>query len=181
MAIHTMTTDPIRASYTLDETHARILGWDTTFNGPLMIETTYEGCVIRIWERNGYDDSDFIAQVWDDSRGEVIQVVYASTRGWSYANSAKVDVTPEVMEKIEKWHAALKLEQDRQDAIAELATVRVGKTVRIVKGRKIAKGTVATVLHIARNEYDASNPKVMVQFERKIVTTYMNNLEVVHE
>jgi hypothetical protein len=50
--------------------------------------------VLVTYERNGYDDSDFCALVWDDSR--VKEVTYASTRGWTYHNSTVVDATPEV-------------------------------------------------------------------------------------
>ncbi len=66
---------------------------------PLYMETTYVGCVVAVGERNGYDDSDFIATVWDEDKGQFKTIVYASTRGWTYPNGAKMDAPRELAEQ----------------------------------------------------------------------------------
>ncbi|QDN94948.1 hypothetical protein FNV58_01050 (plasmid) [Streptomyces sp. RLB1-9] len=62
-------------------------------------ERTYEGAVLRLRERNGYDDSDFYALVWDEEQQRVREIQYATTRGWTYHNGASIDATHEVIAK----------------------------------------------------------------------------------
>ena len=59
-------------------------------------QSSYVGAVLETYERNGYDDSDFLAVVWDGE--QVTTREYASTRGWTYHNAASVDATPQVRE-----------------------------------------------------------------------------------
>ena len=81
-------------------------GWDGVTG---TIETTYEGAVLSTGERNFRDDSDFYAKVWDETTGTVKTVEYATTRGWTYANSADVDATPEVRAKAARFFTILTL------------------------------------------------------------------------
>lgn len=53
--------------------------------------------MLALRERNGYDDSDFLALVGDPKTGEASWVEYATTRGWTYPNNATVDATPELV------------------------------------------------------------------------------------
>lgn len=103
---------------------------------PLYMETTYIGRVLEIREENGYHDSDFYATVWDDEKGCTENILYATTRGWTYPNGAKVDATPEVKEKFRAWSA--KRQEERRLAYeAEQAMIPShGKKVRVVKGKK---------------------------------------------
>src|SRR5262245_8797785 len=64
---------------------------------------SYEGAVLQTWENNGYDDSDFLAAVWDEDTQKVKSVTYATTRGWTYHNGASVDATNDVLAKAKKW------------------------------------------------------------------------------
>lgn len=59
---------------------------------------TYKGCVIALREHNGYDDSDFFAEVYDESTGTFKEICYASTRYYCTA-TATVDATEEVKAK----------------------------------------------------------------------------------
>lgn len=59
------------------------------------------GRVVCVYEQNGYNDSDFFA-VYIDDAGRSRHVCYGTTRAWSYANTAAVDATPEVMEAYER-------------------------------------------------------------------------------
>lgn len=54
--------------------------------GPQILTTwyTHVGLCLRDYERNGYDDSDFYMEVWNDEKAEVETICFASTRGWSY-------------------------------------------------------------------------------------------------
>ena len=96
-------------------------------------KTSYEGAVLDTYERNGYDDSDFYAVVWN---GEAVtDVCYASTRGWTYHNGASVDATPETEAAALAWYRARweTGENARQDE--EAVTVSPGKTVRSLTTR----------------------------------------------
>lgn len=55
------------------------------------------GRVVSLREMNGYHDSDFYATYQSDHGFNEIE--YATTRGWTYANGASIDATPEVAER----------------------------------------------------------------------------------
>lgn len=67
-----------------------------------MLVTYYTGRVIALREMNGSDDSDFIAIVWTHE-DKLAEITYATTRGWTYANSASVDATPEILAKYDAY------------------------------------------------------------------------------
>lgn len=73
-------------------------------HGGLVVTTTHHGLVLELGERNGRDDSDFYARVWNPETGQPLSIEYASTRGWSYPNNATVDATPEVRAAYNAWH-----------------------------------------------------------------------------
>lgn len=102
----------------------------------IYLKTTYIGQVLSLRERNMYDDSDFFALVWDEETQSPREIEYASTRAWTYPNYAEVDATDEVKEKYAKWCRTAEEYQHRVAEEKEKHTVRVGKWVRIVKGRK---------------------------------------------
>lgn len=58
---------------------------------------SYVDRVLSRHERNGYDDSDFYALVWDAATQSVKSVDYASTRGWTYHNHAIIDAPAEIV------------------------------------------------------------------------------------
>ncbi len=87
---------------------------------PLFMQVSWIGCVLETRERNYHDDSDFYALVWDDSEQRVRSIDYATTRGWTYPNSATVDATPEILAKVEAWS----LEQARKAMAARIESPR---------------------------------------------------------
>ena len=111
---------------------------------PLYMETTHVGVVLALGEMNGYDDSDFYAVVWTGTGTE--RVEYASTRGWTYPNGAAVDATPEVLAAYEAHCEAARAARRAAEEAAEAATPRKGRVVKVVRGRKVPKGTVGTVI-----------------------------------
>lgn len=121
--------------------------------GPLYMETTHVGLVLFTGEHNYHEDSDFYAIVWNVEECRPQEIEYATTRGWTYPNSAKVDATPEVVALYE----AYKEEQRRsfceaRDA-AEAKTPRVGKTVKVIKGRKVPVGLQGEVFWCGKDKF----------------------------
>jgi hypothetical protein len=113
-------------------------------------EVTFEGSVIDLYERNGYDDSDFYAVVWNEERQVVDQVGYATTRGGTYANNAAIDATPEVLAKVDAYWK----KQSRDIFVAQRTTYykkpHVGAMVRVARGRKVQKGLEGRVATITK-------------------------------
>jgi hypothetical protein len=61
------------------------------------------GKVLFTGERIFASDSDFYAVVWSDEKNAPVEIDYATTRGWTYLNSATVDATHEVQSKYESY------------------------------------------------------------------------------
>ncbi len=148
---------------------------------------SHEGLVLATRERNGYDDSDFYAVVWDADAGEPKNIEYATTRGWTYANSATVDATDEVRAAYDAYLRELAAGRQAAADAAELATPRVGKTVKVIKGRKIPVGTVVAVTWYgegsvyggsARRQAVAPPMRVGLNIDGKRVYTDASNVEV---
>jgi hypothetical protein len=125
--------------------------------GPLYMETSHEGLVLSLRERNGYEDSDFYARVWDPIKKTTNEVTYATTRGWSYPNNAWVDATPEVLAEYEEYKTkrdealARAADKCRKDEAAlrfaqELLMPKLGRRVVVFKGRKVPVGTEGVVI-----------------------------------
>ena len=58
---------------------------------------THEGLCLIDNERNMYDDSDFYMTVWNPVTKRPSNIMFATTRGWSYpCYNSWVDATPEV-------------------------------------------------------------------------------------
>lgn len=109
-------------------------GWNVEERGPLLMERTYEGCVLDTYERNGYDDSDFYAIVWDGER--IRSIEYGTTRGWTYPNHAKVDATPEVIAAARASAVEPVFEAMWEAAVAASQRVENGRLVRLKRNRK---------------------------------------------
>jgi hypothetical protein len=139
-------------------------------------DVTYEGAVLATFEKNGYDDSDFYAIVWDDEKGQTKVVEYATTRGWTYPNGAVVDATDEVKAKAREWARGQlfdrKLARDRFEA----RQLKVGRKVRAFKGRKVAVGTEGWVAALVAGAY---GDRAALQVDGRLVYVAVANLEVV--
>lgn len=135
----------------------------------------YFGSVLKVWEQNGYHDSDFYCKVWDDKEG-VKTIEYDTTRcgGHGYA---VIDASKEVIAKANKWMA-------RQSYYSQIKKgygnrpIEKGLVVKVIKGRKVKKGLFVKVLEIRENDYQSYNKRVLVQLnEGSKVWTYQENLE----
>lgn len=77
-----------------------------------------QGATVAMREANGYDDSDFFATYYDAEQGKFVEVMYGSTRGWTYPANASIDATQEVAAKYEAH-----LKAERQAYAARLAAI----------------------------------------------------------
>lgn len=107
---------------------------------------THVGLCLEDRERNGYHDSDFYMVVWNPETMTTENIEYGTTRGYcGPAMGSFVDATPEVRAAYlqhlrERQEAARREHQKRLDAMPSK-----GRTVRVVKGRKVPVGTVGRV------------------------------------
>lgn len=109
-------------------------GWEG--KEPLTMEVTFMNRVLKTWENNGYDDSDFYALVWSDENNKPLEIMYATTRFWSYPNTAIVDADEETLKKYKAFCEKLEQERKAEEEKKERLNPAVkGKIVRIVKGR----------------------------------------------
>jgi len=124
--------------------------------GPLYMETTHQGLVLAKRERNGYHDSDFYAIVWNEEKNKPEEIEYASTRGWSYPNGAVVDATDEIREKYNAYVEKQRIIAQKAQEEAEARIPRRGRSVRVVKGRKISIGTEGVVFWRGPDKYKST-------------------------
>ena len=122
----------------------------TSCNGEYM----YEGCVLRKFERNGYEDSDFYALCWDENCQEVVEVEYASTRAGG-CGDAKIDITFENLLKVYRyyWNEGRRRFEALKYSTAK--KIEKGNTVIVKRGRKVPVGTTGTVFWLGTryNQY----------------------------
>lgn len=153
----------------------------------------YEGAVLATGERNGYDDSDFYAVVWDDVKGKITTVDYDTTRGGGGGN-AVIDATDEAQAKanayLEAWAYGRLVEADR----AAAAKVEKGRRVRVKKGRTAPVGVEGTVFWVGEarrfNHYGPASVRIgIATSDRKdergrnidVVWSYAHNVEVLDQ
>lgn len=96
-------------------------------------QRSYVGAVLATYERNGYDDSDFLAVVWDGE--QVTTCEYASTRGWTYHNHAAIDATPQARGAALAWYRQRLLPRLIVAEQARTTVPRVGRQVRSLTRR----------------------------------------------
>lgn len=131
--------------------------WTKEAKHPIYLKTTHKGLVLNTYERNGRDDSDFYAVVWNEDKGQCEHLLYASTRGWTYPNGAHIDATPDIVAKVEALEAAAEEKARAKRAAREAATPAKGKTVRVItksRGKDSPEvGEEGTVFYFAKDRY----------------------------
>lgn len=123
---------------------------------PLYMQTTYQGCVLDTYERNGRDDSDFYAIVWDEPNQTILHIEYASTRGWTYPNGATVDATPEVQAKAQEYLRKTAFDRWQDDNRRQAKMPYKGRKVKVIAGRKLQHGTVGEVFWFGQDSFKKS-------------------------
>ena len=114
---------------------------------------SYVGAVLALREYNMRDDSDFYAVVWDEPTQSLRQVTNSTTRCDTDGHCAEVDETPEVIAQAEPYVDRCALEQLRQENLDESRRVLKGRPVRVVKGRKVPRGTMGWVGWIEESSF----------------------------
>lgn len=108
----------------------------------------YEGCVLRTYEKNGYEDSDWYAVCWDHSKKAVVDVKYDTTRAGG-GGSAVIDATDDVIRLAYRYYWSLgRSFFDNRSNPDNAKMIRVGDTVKVVRGRKVKKGSEGTVFWV---------------------------------
>lgn len=108
----------------------------------------YEGCVIDTYEHNDPWDSDWYAVCWDRERQEPVRVQYNTTRCGS-GGDAEIDATEDVLRELYNYYRRVErkwFDETRNEEQAK--EIRKGDMVKVVRGRKIPKGTVGKVFWI---------------------------------
>lgn len=160
--------------------------------GPMVFSETHVGLVLATREENYHDDSDFYALVWNPEAQRIERVGYATTRGGGTDNNrAQADLSDEYKADVDayvisRWVETLKA-QERDawlTAANEALTPERGSTVRVVKGRKVPVGTIATVFWKGIDEYKTNRwgtyYRVGLRLEDgSTVYTSMDNVEVI--
>lgn len=135
--------------------------------------TSYEGCVLSTGEHNYYDDSDFYAMVWDEPTQSVKKVIYATTRGWTYHNGAKVDATEENRAKAEAYEGQrlvqIFTDEIKAEKLAALKELKPGAEVKSLTTRGKNKGIVGHVVKVIKSSYGPGDVAgVQVEGEDKL-------------
>lgn len=122
------------------------------------VEQVWGGLVLSEREENRYNDSYFHVTVWDGEIGAAREIMYAATAWHSESGplgheSIKriIALTPaHIWDLYSKW-------QQRQYAAAQVSYLSgyqtrqdIGATVKLVRGRKVPKGTVGRVMTIRK-------------------------------
>lgn len=132
------------------------------------VEVEYEGLVLRTGLSGGSfnDGYDYgiDALVWDPAKGAPRRVGYGSTMGMS--GTAEVDATPEVLALYEAYEAreAEKLRISREIRDRKRIDIR-GRKVRVVRGRKVPKGTEGEVFWSGPDRFNRHGVRVGLKTE----------------
>jgi len=125
--------------------------------------TSREGLVLGIYEQNMRDDSDFHAIYWNPEKKEPRDIVYATTRGWTYDNHATVDATPEVWSEFHGFLAGRLKALIFDDIWREARAITVGRQVIVVKGRKVSKGVKGRVFWEREDSYNPGKRRIGIE------------------
>lgn len=146
----------------------------------LVMVERYRGQVIREYERNGYDDSDFYAVVWDEEKQEPRHVMWGTTRAWTYACGCVVDATPEVLEKYNAWCKRRDAAWAAYHKLEAKYIPAKGKIIRSTTRRGKAKGKQGMVTWVGSSLYGGMSARFVTDSgEAVFVST--DSLEILDE
>lgn len=144
-------------------------------------EKTYEGKVLHWYEQNGYHDSDWYADVWDEENRAIKSVCFMTTR-CACSGYAELDATDDVLRQVYRYTKRMATSyydfRNEEDA----KTPHKGDIVRVVRGRKLKKGMEVPVFWAGTryNPYSRQNEeRIGVEVDGDRVFTSADNVEVV--
>jgi hypothetical protein len=118
-------------------------------------EARYTGAVLRIYNRDYRAMSDVytlatFADVWSDSESRIISILVNANFECDQSNGrAEVDATEETLAKVAAFKHAQEMQKQANEAARkahfEKTAVRVGRIMKVVKGRKVKPGTTGIV------------------------------------
>ena len=133
--------------------------WDHTVTPPAtVLRPTYDGAVLKIHGRTERVMSDVwawltYASVWDGTA--VKDVIIACDDPSSVYGEATVDATAEVLAAVAEWTKAEAVKAvatmaalDAEERLYRAKMVAKGKTLKVVKGRKVPKGTTGVCIWV---------------------------------
>ena len=107
------------------------------------------------WSVMRYCDSDWYAICWDREKQKLVEVEYDTTRAGG-GGRAEIDATPEVLREVYRRYKRLGREHfDLRTNPSNAKKVQKGDTVRVIRGRKVPKGTEGVVFWVGTryNQY----------------------------
>jgi hypothetical protein len=143
----------------------------------LWLYDTHVGICLHESERNMHDDSDFYMTYWDEESQAPKTVEFASTRGWCYpCLGSHPDATPEIVAKYEAWDRARREQAARDHEEWLRRQPAKGKTLKVVKGRKVPVGIIGTCIWLGNSGF---GPRVGIKDESgQVFWTALSNVEV---
>lgn len=79
----------------------------------IVLYESHHGLCLFEREMNGYDDSDFYMTVWDEENGCAKEIMFATTRGWTYpCYGSRPDASEEVWAKYREWKERMERENE---------------------------------------------------------------------
>ena len=150
-------------------------------NGDGVTKEYYRGCVVHWYERNGYEDSDWYADVWDEETQELKAVLFDTTRAGG-SGHAELDATDDVLRKVYRFKKRLATSRFDYKNVEKAKKARKGDTVRIIKGRKVKKGLEVPVFWAGTryNRYSRMDEeRIGVEVDGERVFIAAENAEVV--
>lgn len=117
-------------------------------------QESFAGCVLDTFERNAYSDSDFYALVWTGHN--VTTQHYATTRGWTYHNTAKSDATPAVEQAARTYFLGVHLAGVLSNAADDAMVPAIGDLVLSTTTRGKNKGATGILKWTGPDSYARS-------------------------
>jgi len=160
---------------------------------PQRLRPTYEGCVLAEKcevERVMSDVWEYVtrAQVWDAAKGVVTSVVVGTSNLGGQDGTIEVDATDEVRAAVAAWEAKLQAERDEHERVARAVRLEEerkrpdrGKTLKVVRGRKVPKGTEGRCFWIGPDKFGNGDRVGIETAEGKVHWTAARNCEAVGE
>jgi hypothetical protein len=159
------------------------------------VEVTSTGCVVRVWGESVQVMSDIYeyhtyALAFDNDTGTFVRHFLYSDYGTpSEKRSATVDATDEIValyeasEAVKAAQKALEHAQNvRETALAEVRSPSRGKTLKVIRGRKVPVGTVGECTWFGVGKgygYRPGRDRVGMKVNGETVYTDAHNVEVV--
>lgn len=139
----------------------------------IVLYDTYIGMCLVERERNMRDDSDFYMTVWDETTESPKEIMFASTRFWSYpCYGSSVDATPDIVAKWQAWKANKAAELRRAS--------RHEKAIKLIalrnEMRNVAKDNNFDYCRLLRLRHDACFDGYMKLFSKKIRSNFKISL-----